>query len=1399
MAYGFSLSRNECPGVRSPCNLYSPTGYLSCKLGLQQTLRPYRQVHRSDQGVRFLHVLPAPQECCLPRELGNLGLTSKGRLEWKALVSSAISLSFKNLQGLQEFNPVEFLVTVKIGLNGFSSEIGQPRPLTLVADWSRSRWSSTSLPEFTIYLVLELFFEFWVEDVPNGTALPDVSSTEPPPGPSGPPNIPVHYNGVDYELVVRQQLAPKCVFCPRRIADRVEMENHTKEHFVEADFALTCQICGQKCQSAADLKEHLNVHRLFICPVCSQEFVDIMELNVHGIAKHNVQLPIPCNHCPKAFGTVNLLKLHMFLHGEKARKDIDVKCIICKDLEGYRTIKNAIKHMKECQGDYRIVCSLCSTVFGTEYELDVHLVEYHTTVRQNCLNRMRTCTLCGKLFASQACMMDHLREEIKSILNSAEPESVAKAAETVAPKGVSGQQDTFEDWMNLKPRRKPRRPTPSIRTTEVEVEATPVANPEGSLEILKSIEIVVQKATSEEQETSEDRPRPSTSISATEDEVEIPETIKIEDTIEVSDEEHTEQLNVQKEGSKEDSNEDFNCVLCAETCESRWDLEQHMKQQHDEKELEESVPAETRVFHCHLCTKRDFAVRSHLLTHLRLIHGEASVKEALTMEEAAKDATSLESSNLNDLEVNGKELLVLETLVECPICWCAFEKVNRLTWHMKVHSYEPTLCLLCSKEFSGNSELIEHMNIHKEARKMSSEDDDNDVRLRKCYLCSKLLVTRELLRVHMSMEHTLRYRYQCAHCLQRMSRDRLESHMTKHFNVWDPLKCRDCGKVFTKQSCLNFHVNRALKKGVCRVCNKKFCLTIAKRHHEREVHNIVYDKPDKNLHKCPICRKKFRLKSLKHHLNVHRDVASKQCKYCPRIYRTDSSLAEHVKLSHTGWKTCHICKRVFQGSYGFKEHMKVHDRKCYICSELVATKESLRSHLKEMHNITMPGYTGQEEQADTKECFRTIGERYKCSFCKAQFRKETTRKRHVEMFHNTKFTVTGRSHVKPFQCYHCKVQFRYLGELSKHMKVHEEDKHNSEEAKDQLQLEENRKHLPKTKFEKLHLLEVSTTVHNGENKNSAEKQLRSEEMNLPEGPSDEDNDHIPMFECEKCFWTFEHISDLEEHMNIHIFKKRKTTKKMAKKSNTSDARTLAEEFNQFNEEVVAQGTDSFKCGNCKMVFTTEDDLRVHFLEHTGGQSYQCAQCCKIFQSKDILEWHMMSHNSNGIADPAPQEQVTDRRMVDSFHTCEYCLAIFIEEHQLLRHLEFCHGGTYGFRKFRKVLKCLHCGKNYKYKSSLLRHLLIFHDTSNHDFVEITKSDKPSVGPSIDSDVEILEDYPEIKIEETEIMDDTYEYEEMSIGMDIEPEILDCEVRLTKYNSIAELFNLLQRDEDNALN
>ncbi|XP_026738211.1 zinc finger protein 75A-like [Trichoplusia ni] len=115
---------------------------------------------------------------------------------------------------------------------------------------------------------------------------------------------------------------------------------------------------------------------------------------------------------------------------------------------------------------------------------------------------------------------------------------------------------------------------------------------------------------------------------------------------------------------------------------------------------------------------------------------------------------------------------------------------------------------------------------------------------------------------------------------------------------------------------------------------------------------------------------------------------------------------------------------------------------------------------------------------------------------------------------------------------------------------------------------------------------------------------------------------------------------------------------------------------------VHSGERPFACPHCARRFSQREIMLRHALVHDARRPHACPQCSKSFTQRASLALHVRRH--------APP----DARAL-ALHRCDRCPKVFLHASGLSRHIMM-HNG--------RVFMCGACERQFKDKSSLLRHL-----------------------------------------------------------------------------------------------
>ncbi|KAI8738678.1 zinc finger protein Xfin [Biomphalaria glabrata] len=167
----------------------------------------------------------------------------------------------------------------------------------------------------------------------------------------------------------------------------------------------SCYLCGLKCKTAANLKQHEQTHtdvdRPFICGHCNYACKRKSDLKKHE-ETHGPSNAFKCLECDYSGKRLKYLKKHMRIHN----RDSSFSCHICQ----YRCLSKSTfdKHLANHSSDDILsltelkpfTCEHCSEGFENKWALNKHL-ETHSG------NTPYFCVVCGAAFKSKEYLRKH--------------------------------------------------------------------------------------------------------------------------------------------------------------------------------------------------------------------------------------------------------------------------------------------------------------------------------------------------------------------------------------------------------------------------------------------------------------------------------------------------------------------------------------------------------------------------------------------------------------------------------------------------------------------------------------------------------------------------------------------------------------------------------------------------------------------------------------------------------------------------------------------------------------------------------------------------------------------------------------------------------------------------------
>lgn len=226
---------------------------------------------------------------------------------------------------------------------------------------------------------------------------------------------------------------------------------NTKEHIAIKksyekmdDWNPKCVICKRVFDTIDSLKEHMLIHKTFVCEVCGNSFIKKSYLDdhreAHGTEKrykckfcnkcfkrrtvlvkhkriHTHPRQCVCEVCGKRFNDNGTLKTHRLLLHIKERK---YKCMICNQSFPLKPTldKHIRRHMKRENGEKDYACDQCDMRYRDKSSLNRHQLAKHSG-----LNYKVRCEDCGKEYTSTTNLFKHRRIHHKDSSNFVQDET----------------------------------------------------------------------------------------------------------------------------------------------------------------------------------------------------------------------------------------------------------------------------------------------------------------------------------------------------------------------------------------------------------------------------------------------------------------------------------------------------------------------------------------------------------------------------------------------------------------------------------------------------------------------------------------------------------------------------------------------------------------------------------------------------------------------------------------------------------------------------------------------------------------------------------------------------------------------------------------------------------------
>lgn len=279
--------------------------------------------------------------------------------------------------------------------------------------------------------------------------------------------------------------------------------------------------------------------------------------------------------------------------------------------------------------------------------------------------------------------------------------------------------------------------------------------------------------------------------------------------------------------------------------------------------------------------------------------------------------------------------------LKCRICEDTFEDLDKIRSHLNVEHAVPFT-------ESGNGIVAYNLTL---------KDGQYE-----CHICNKIFQTFILLNRHMNVHFSNAVCETCGAGF--MTHQRLLQHKEIHLPGGYP--CTRCSKVYTTNSNLKFHIEKAHEGSTktrmlrCPHCLERFTEHFRKLKHLKDVHGITF------TFVCDFCKSVFpSRRALTMHTNKFHSQKT-QCEVCRKSFSCVTTLKKHM-VSHTGERnfSCTFCHKAYRHQKSLKQHLNTHVQgvpleyniSCTECGSRFPNRNEFNRHVKEWHPRTYFNFT----------------------------------------------------------------------------------------------------------------------------------------------------------------------------------------------------------------------------------------------------------------------------------------------------------------------------------------------------------------------------------------------------------------------------------------------------------